>query len=533
MKGRTKFALSIVAGIAAGTAWMATSAISEVPTKGYNTEIPGSIMTPNRLNTPLGAFDFYDGVPTKKTAVHVYEKLDFLRATDVFLDFLPAVSIEALRRGQASIGADASNKVIVFDQLMDSNQLFLTGNTDTVYALAMLDLEKDGPTVVEIPRGAGPGTLDDAFQRFIVDMGAPGPDRGRGGLYLILPPDYQDDLKPTPNTIEDPRTVQVKIAGKTRDVWVAQSPSYVNWLILRGFLVNGKPDAASKMWRTGLKVYPLAEAADPPKMEFINGSKKSFNTILPTDITYFQYLWHVLQKEPIDFIDPELRGMAGAIGIVKGKPFKPDQRMKEILSQAVSFGNAAARTLSFRPRDERARIFPDRQWYAGFVGKDYRWLDGDGRRGRNLDARIAFFYMAIVNTPAMALEIPGVGSNYGMEYTDKDGNILKGDRTYKLHLPPNVPAKDFWSIVLYDPETRSQLQTSQPFPSRNSKRNKLIYNKDGSIDLYFGPKPPRGKKANWIGTVPGKSWFAVLRLYGPLESWFRKAWKPGDIELLQ
>ncbi len=518
---------AIAAALLAGTAAVAQTRTYE-PT-------PKSIVMPNHVKTPLGAFDFYDGMPTKRTAQKVYDQLFFLRATDVFMNFQSAVSIEAIRRGQASVGADTSNRVIVFDDLMDSRPLFLTGNTDTVYALAILDLQKDGPTVIEIPAGAGPGTLDDAFQRFVVDMGAPGPDRGKGGYYVILPPDYRGDLEPTPNTVNDTRTAKVRLGDKTVDAWIARSPSYVNWLILRGFLVDGKPDAASKMWRTGLKIYPLSQAAHPPKMEYINGSNRFFNTILPTDMDFYTYLDHVIQKEPLDFIDPELRGQAAAIGIVKGEKFAPDTHHKALLEQALAFGNAASRSLAFRPEDPRARIFPDRHWYLAFVGKDHRWLGGDGRRGRDLDVRTAFFYIGTVNTPAMAIEIPGAGSNYGMAFTDQNGNVLKGAETYRLHLPANVPAKHFWSIVLYDTMTRSQLQTQQPFPSINSNRDKerLVYNDDGSIDLYFAPEPPEGKEANWIQTVPGKAWFTVLRLYGPLQPWFDQSWKPGDIEKIK
>jgi len=514
-------------------ALLMTSSLLMAATAGYNTKIPENIMTPNQVKTPLGAFEFYDGMPTAETARKIYDKLNFIRGVDVFLNFIPAASLEAMRRGMASIGADASSKIIVFDNLMDSNSLFLTGNTDTVYATATLDLQKDGPTVIEIPRGAGPGTLNDAFFRFVVDMGAPGPDRKKGGVYIILPPDYKDDLKPTPNTFKDNTPATVKIAGKMRKVWIAQSRSYINWLILRGFLVKGKPDAASKMWRTGLKIYPLSKAGHPPRMVYINGSHKVFNTIHANNIEFYEEIWQVLQKEPLDFIDPELRGMAAAIGIAKGEPFKPDTRMRKILTEAVAFGNAAARTITFRPRDKRAYIFPDRHWYVGFVGGDYRWLDGDGRRGRNLDARILFFYFATVNTPAMVLQIPGFGSNYAIVSLDKDGHILKGANTYKLRIPPNVPAKDFWSVVVYDPQTRSELQTRQPFPGKNNKKDKLIYNKDGSVDLYFGPKPPKEKRANWIQTVPGKAWFAALRLYGPLKPWFDKTWKLNDFELIQ
>ena len=242
-----------------------------------------------------------------------------------------------------------------------------------------------------------------------------------------------------------------------------------------------------------------------------------------------------MDKEPLDLIGPELRGQAGAIGIAKGQSFNPDERMKNILGDAVAFAVAASRVLAFRPRDERAKVFPDRNWYLAFVGNDYRWLDGDGMRGRNLDARIAFFYIATVNTPAMAVQIPGAGSNYAMEYTDNNGDVLKGSENYVLHLPANIPAKNFWSVTIYDPQTRSQLQTDQKYPSKNNKRDKLVFNKDGSIDLYFGPEKPKDKKkaANWIETVPGKGWFAVLRLYGPLEPWFEKTWKPDDIKLVE
>ena len=501
-------------------------------TKGYKTNIPESVMTPNEVKTILGDFKFYDGMPYEETAKDVYDKLDFLRGVDVYLNFLPAVNFADFKKGQESLGTKECNEVIVFDNLMDAKPLFLTGNASTVYASSFFDLEKDGPTVVELPKGAGPGTVNDAFFRFVIDMGAPGPDRGQGGTYIILPPDYKGDLKPTPNTPKDNSTVKVKIGNETKDVWIARSRSYVNWLILRGFLVDGKPAAASKMWREELKIYPLKEAANPPAMKFVNASNKEFNTIFPNNIEFYYTLSKVLTKEPLDLIGPELRGQAGAIGIVKGQPFNPDERMKEILANAAAFAVASSRVLAFRPRDEQAKVFPDRNWYLAFVGNDYRWLDGDGMRGRNLDARIAFFYIATVNTPAMAIQIPGVGSNYAMEYTDKNGDVLKGAENYVLHLPANIPAKDFWSVTIYDPQTRSQLQTDQKYPSRNNKRDKLKFNKDGSIDLYFGPEPPKDKKkaVNWIQTVPDKAWFAVLRLYGPLEPWFDKTWKPNDIE---
>ena len=506
----------------------------EAPTKGYNTKIPEQIMTPDKVQTRIGELNFYDGVPTKETVQKVYDNLDFMRGVEVFMNFIPATSIEGLHIGLQSLGADDYHKVVIMDKLMDSTPLFLTGNTDTVYATSFFDLKKDGPMVIEIPAGAGPGTINDAFFRFVVDMGAPGPDRKKGGTYIILPPDYKGDLKPTPNSFKDNSSVKAKVGDETRDVWIAQSKSYNNWVILRGFLVDGKPDASDKMWREGLKIYPLSQASNPTKMEFISGSKVAFNTIHANNYQFYEELNDVIQHEPISFLNPELRGQAAAIGIIKGKEFKPDERMKKILVDAVATGNATSRAIMFYQRDKKAFLYPDSYWTTFFIGGDYRWLDGDGMAGRNLDARTLFFYQATVNTPAMALQIPGVGSNYAGLSKDKDGNILYGSKNYKMTLPANVPAKDFWSVTVYDPQTRSELQTEDRlFPSINNKIAKLDYNKDGSVDIYFGPEAPKGHEANWIKTVPGKSWFQILRFYGPLKPFFDKTWKPGELELIK
>jgi hypothetical protein len=493
--------------------------VAETATPGFNQTIPDKIMTPDTVETRIGTLKFVDGVPTTATTQIVYDHLDFLRGVEVFLNFIPAASMEGLRLGQIERGATTCNQFLLFDQLMDSNPLFLTGNTDTVYCLAFLDLEVDGPTVVEVPAGCGPGTCDDAFFRFVIDMGAPGPDRGQGGKYLIVPPGYKGEL---PKDKKD--------GG---EYFVAQSTSYVNWVPLRGFLVDGKTDAASKMFREGVKIYPLSKAANPPPMEFISSSKVPFNTVHANDFEFFNELDHVIQKEPVDFIDPELRGLAAAIGIVKGKPFAPDARMKKILTDAVAVGNATARAIEFRDRDSRNALYPNSNWINLFGAADWQWLEDGGKAGRNLDARTKYYYGYTVNTPAMAVKIVGKGSQYAINFLDKDGNPYDGAKIYQLHVPANVPAKDFWSVVIYDPQTRSELQTSQPFPSRNNKRDKLIVNADGSVDLYFAATAPAGKEANWIATVPGKGWFAIFRLYGPLDPWFDKTWRPGEIELVK
>ena len=510
-----------------------TSKSVEVPKMKKTTDIPSKIMTPDYVDSRIGALEFYDGMPTDATIEKVYDNIDFARGVDVFLNFIPATSIEGLRLGMIELGVDDYNKVMVLDKLLDAKGLFLTGNASTVYASTFFDLERNGPTVVEIPAGAGPVTVNDAFFRFVVDMGAPGPDRKKGGMYIILPPDYEGDLQITPNSFKDNSSVKAEVGGEMRDVWIAQSKSYNNWIILRGFLEDGKPDAAAKMWKEGLKIYPLKDAKNPKKMEFISGSGKVFNTIHANNYEFYAELNHVIQKEPISFINPELRGQAASIGIIKGEKFAPDTRMEKILKDAIKVGNATARAISFSPRDKKAYIYEGKQWITGFIGKDYQWLDLDGHRGRNIDARTMFFYLATVNTPAMALEIPGVGSNYGFCAKDKNEEILFGEKNYKLHIDADVPAKDFWSIVVYDPQTRSMLQTDQDFPNKNSQKDPIVYNADGSCDLYFGPTAPKGKEANWIQTVPGKAWFVLFRTYGPLETWFDKTWQLNDFELIK
>lgn len=471
--------------------------------------IPAKIQTPDRVETRLGTLEFSDGFPTDHTARRLFDHLDFLRAVEVFLQCVPAASLEAMRSGMTGLGIDSCHKLAIADELLDSNPLFLTGNTDTVYVSGILDLERDGPTVVEIPPGCGPGTVNDAWFRFVVDMGRPGPDRGNGGTYLIAPAGYDG---PVP-----------------KGAFVAHSPSNINWVILRGLLVDGSPEPAVQAMREGVRVYPLAQADDPPPTQFISMSRARFNTIHANDAEFYHEVAAVIEREPIGVIDPESRGLLASIGITKGTPFAPDERMQLILADAAKVGNGTARAIAFATRDADAFLFPDRAWKTGFVGGDYRWLTDGGVGGRNLDARTLFFYLATVNTPAMALEMPGVGSQYAIAEHDARGDYLDGTTDYQLTLPANVPAGDFWSVVVYDPQTRSELQTTQPFPSRNSQRDTLAYNHDGSVTLTFGPTPPDAAAGNWIQTLAGKRWFAILRLYGPLAPWFDRTWIPGDI----
>jgi hypothetical protein len=486
----------------------AAPAWADPPKLKMTTDIPSSVKAPNAVDTSIGRLRYFDGVPTKETVETVYDYLDRSRAVNVFLNSIPALSVYMLREGQASIGADASHKIAIWDTLMDSTTLLLTGNTSTMYAVGFLDLEKDGPTVIDLPPRML-GVLDDMAFRYMTDLGVAGPDQGKGGKFLVLPPGYQGDV---------PKGYFV-VPSKTNGVWV----------FTRGYIDRGVKAAADNI-RNNLKVYPLAQASRPPKMEFINVSGKQMNTILPNDYTFFEKLHDLIQQEPDDYLGPEAKGMMAAIGIEKGKPFAPDERMKGILTDAAAIGNATARSISYFPREPGNFIYGrNSAWVMAYANKNTAFEENGAY---NLDARIFFHFGYIVVSPAMAVTVPGKGSDYGLAMLDSKGRTLDGSRTYKLRIPPDPPVKDFWAVTMYDTQTRSQLQTDQQFPTLGSQTEGLRANADGSYDIYFAPEPPDGKEGNWLQTIPGKSWWIGLRMYGPLQPWIDRSWRPGEIELV-
>jgi hypothetical protein len=236
-----------------------------------------------------------------------------------------------------------------------------------------------------------------------------------------------------------------------------------------------------------------------------------------------------VQEEPSESIDPETLGLLASIGIEKGKPFAPDARMQKILTDTAAVGNATAGAIAFRPRNARVYLFPgNRTRYVPTIGGHEFLRDG----ARMLDARTMMFYTATGVTPAMFAKMVGSGSQYAFATADAAGHDLDGAKTYKLTIPANPPMNRFWSVVCYDTQTRSELQTDQQFPSVSSQKPGIETNADGSVDIYFGPKAPAGTERNWIQNVPGKSWWIILRPYGPLKPWFDRTWQPGEIEVV-
>ena len=485
--------------------------LADAPKMKMTTEIPAGIAIPDQVDTPIGALKFFDGVPDEATAQAVYDNLDLSRAVQAYLSSIQIASMHGMRKGILEFGPP-NYTVLGFNQLMDSKALFLTPNTTSVYFFMWVDMKDTGPLVIETPPNVL-GIIDDYWFHYVADFGNAGPDKGKGGKYLLVPPGFKGDL---------PKDGYI----------VKQSETYGNWVLWRGFQKDGDTGPAVKATTEGFSIYPLGKKDSAPKMNFVDVSGKPFNTIHTMDFSYWEEVNEVVQAEPGDGHDPEILGQLAAIGISKGQPFKPDARMKKILTQAANIGAATVRTLAARPREDRFYYYPgESYWGTPFVGGSYEFIDANN--ARILDGRSYFHFYATGITPAMTQAPVGKGSQYAVLYLDKTGKPLDGAKTYTVTLPKDVPAKDFWSFVVYDNQTRSMIQTDQQFPSVSSAKGKVKQNADGTYDIYFGPKAPQGMEDNWVQTIPGKGWNMLFRLYGPLKPWFDKTWRPGDAILVE
>ena len=455
--------------------------------------------------TSLDELEYAGGYPTAETIQKLYDQLDLQRAAQAYLDFMPAASMQAfLDAHPRDFGVSETGGMAVYVESGEGKveAIHLTCNTESIYASLSLDLKQTGPAVLDVPPMVL-GIIDDGFMRFVADLGNAGPDQGQGGKYLLLPPGYE---------------------GEVPDgYFVFRSSTYRNWVMVRGLEQNtGRGEAALAYYEEHFKVHPLGEGVHQPGAVSI--SFQGGDSTHPRDIRYFELLDKMVQYEPLSAFTPEELGLLHALGIVKGGKFQPDERKQRILADGVKLGDGMAKVIAFANRDPQTRVYPDRHWERIFIG-GYKF-ERDG--ARLLDARALFHYTAIVVTPAMEVQRVGVGSQYLASYKDASGAYLDGGQNYRLRLPAGIPAKNFWSVTVYDAETRSLLQNGQPKPSISTYDQPEV-NADGAIDIYFGPSAPAGKEKNWVKTLPGQGWFTYIRFYGPLAPFFEQTWKPDDI----
>jgi hypothetical protein len=462
-------------------------------TENTNTQQPGTTFD-TRIGPLEFTHDFANGYPTDETVEKLYDERDFQRACQAYIWSLPAVSFTAWQRGiTKELGA--KNGQIVAILSLEARRGILTANATTPYYLGFADLSA-GPLIMVMPPRGVQGGVSDAWQRTIPGTESP-------GTYLVVAPGQK---------------VPDDVAGYS----VRQSP---NFNIFLGARLTDPDPAKAKAALEQLQMFPYAQRENPPKAEILDVGTKVWSGLPPRGMEYWERLDDVIQREPLEPQDTYFHAMLRPLGLGKGKPFKPDTRQTKILTEAALVGEAMAKANSADRRFADGKFRSDAHW-------DYALrLDADDPDSfwNLLDERASWFYEAVGAGPAMAPKRPGPSSAYLSAYKDKAGEWLDGGNSYRLRVPPDPPIKLFWSVTLYDVDTRALILNEEKVADRSSRMD-LRKNEDGSVDIYCGPKAPAGFEQNWIPTMPGKNWFAYFRFYQPTEAYFDRSWPLADFE---
>lgn len=443
--------------------------------------------------------------PTDETLATLFDEMDFQRACQCYIWAMPTVAINEVNVCQVRDLGVQLNEIALFQHFVGPESVGLTPNSTTIYALGVVDLSA-GPMVVDIPEGAY-GVIDDYWQRPVVEVGAFGPDEGKGGKFLLLPPGYSGDVPD--------------------GYYAGASPTNRVMFVLRAIVEGDDLDTAVNTLK-GVQIYPLGAANNPAPTRIVLASGIPVNSVAPAGYDYWERLAEIVSLGPIEERDRFYLGMLRPLGIVPGKPFAPDARQKAILTAAAEVGFRMCQAISVAPRFPGVTAYPGTRWeYVLNLNPNQR-----ADYYEQLDRRTDYTFEAITVAKGMIEPVVGAGSQYLSAAKDAAGAWLSGGSTYRLHVPANVPAKNFWSVTVYDNMTRSMVQTDTNKAALSSYDD-LQVNEDGSIDLYFGRIPPEGEASNWIKTIPGKGWFTYFRWYGPTEAFFDKSWQLPDIEKMK
>lgn len=445
-------------------------------------------------------------LPSRSSIPVIFDELDYQLACQAYLWALPLVSYAQWKSQHYGIFGATGNDLVRYLSYRDRIGL-ITANATTPYILNFFDLSETGPLVIELPAGPTAGGVSDFWQREVGVMGEMGPDRGQGGKYLVLAPG--DDAPD----------------GAGESYRLLKSTG-VN--IMFGFRTLDPDPGTSDALARAVRIYPYRDRENPAPTRIISPDGRPWNGDQPRGLEYWRMLHGIYQTETVDERDRFYLAMLRQLGIRKGEPFAPDERLTGILERGAAAGELVAQANTFAKRFEQGTYWPDRVWEQAIV------LDNSAQRGNGYDElleRASWFYEAVSFSEAMKSTTPGAGQAYLGSYTDADGNWLGGGNSYTLHVPAEVPAKLFWSATVYDAQTRYLIDNAQQRGDRGSRDSDLRLNEDGSVDLFFGPDVPQGGESNWVQTIPGRKWFSYFRLYGPLEPYFDRTWKLGDIEL--
>ena len=453
------------------------------------------------------------GFPEPRTAADAHTDADFTRAVQAYRLLYPSVSGLAIFKGNEAVGL-VPNQVFGLLETRPEH-VGLTLNSDTPYGPVLLDLH-DGPIVVELPPGPLICIAMDVHQRWVADMGLPGPDAGQGGRHVILPPGYDGEVP----------------AG----YHVSRATAFQVLVGIRSLPAGGDVRAATERITT-VKVHPLYPGRawrDPRWLDLSGKPQDTSPGRWEDNLGFWQALHEVVDAEPAPASYRAAYGDLAALGIAKGQPFAPDGRMKSLLARAARAGLAQLRAQSFADRRPDRVVWPGRQWEWAAL----RFENGDFERRDSTDteAREKWFYQAIGASPAMFRRDTRAGSLYWLGLRDASGAYLDGSRGYRLTVPLPVPGKLFWSVTVYDARTRSQVQTEQDRAVLSSLFDFGDTSGERSIDLHFGPAPPADRSGHsvtpgrWIQTRPDAGWFAYFRIYGPEAAAFDGTWQLPDFQ---
>jgi hypothetical protein len=435
------------------------------------------------------------------------------RAIESIIWGMPAVNCDLMYQAMLRETACRDNQMLYWSRLLDWKTQTLTPNTDVIYFTPYFDTKDVGPVVLEIPPaddGAIVGTIMDAWQMPLEDIGVAGVDQGKGGKYLILPPNYN---KQAPE-----------------GYIVLPSLTYKGYALIRSVLKSGSEEDLAKAVEYGkrMQIYPLSQAQAPPPTVYVDVAGVLYDATIPYDIRFFESLDRIVQYEPWLERDRTMIDTLRMIGIKQGKPFAPDAEMVNVLTDAAAQAHAfldgtykeVVRGGSFAKGSRWS--FPES---IGLVFKASQEQFADPNL-YPVDARGLLFSFIFFTPKRM-----GEGQFYLMAIDDNEGQTLDGGKTYRLSIPANAPIRQYWSATVYDLKTHALIR-EMSHAAGSSQSPGLQVNTDGSVDLYFGPKAPEGQKANWIPTDPNGEFEILFRFYGPLPPLFDKTWVLPDVERL-
>lgn len=439
----------------------------------------------------------------------IYRQIDLDILVRAYSDLHPEAAFMALYNSYFAEGSTQQN-VGIMETSVDSRQIVLTANSETIYAVHPVNLKaQGGAVVVVVPKGMlgmanAPGWMN------ITDIGPMGPDKGKGGKYLFTAPSYKGEIPEGYYHLSSPT-------------------NNIVWL-LRGFVKNGDTKATVKFMQAGIKTYPLAAAKNPPKTTFYNTSESMTNGH-PMDMLYEKEDVFPLIKEFFSLNnDVTFESHSHIRSDLYDLGFFDDSVDSGLLKEAAAIGEKRIRTLTFSNRAADAEKWPGGsrwQWANNYSDENYT-----GRTSGMYSAsqHQVWSFQATFNAAAMTHPPKGTGSQYITTTKDSDGQWLDGKNHYTLTIPPKPPAKNFWSIILYGADKRSMVQNDEFQWGVNSYAKDLQTQTDDSVVLHFSPTQPKGiAKRNWIQTNPGKGYFVWFRTYGPTDAWYDGSWVLPDI----